>query len=139
MYTTNTEVWLMESEVLRRVMQQALLWWPRPSLKSRWGKSHSVVFTHHSLDNNLSKRYINIDETIQWSLLDIDWCDLVKRVSRKPYKDPLIKPYKHQPRRVGRPMSSNLPTIEQALHIAGGGGTVGHTESNGKARRLAKE
>lgn len=36
-------------------------------------------------------------------------------------------------------MSSNLPTIEQALHIAGGGGTVGHTESNGKARRLAKE
>lgn len=24
-------------------------------------------------------------------------------------------------------MSSNLPTIEQALHIAGGGGTVGHT------------
>ena len=24
-------------------------------------------------------------------------------------------------------MSSNLPTIEQALHIAGGGDTVGHT------------
>lgn len=64
---------------------------PRPSLKSWWGKSHSVVFTHHSLDNNLSKRYINIDETIQWSLLDIDWCDLVKKGFSKALQRPSYK------------------------------------------------